>query len=516
MSELPQNWVKVKFEDVFDIQGGTQPPKSSFIYEPKSGYVQLLQIRDFGERSVPTFIRDDETLKKCSSGDILIARYGASLGRILTGFSGAYNVAMAKVIIPDQMSKRFVYHLLNSEIFQAPLRLISRSAQSGFNKQDLADIEIPIPPLNEQKRIVIALEHQLEQINSSLKQLSITLVGVLKLKQGILSSAVDGTLTAEWRKEHTVSEHWETVELKNVASSKLGKMLDKAKNQGEFMPYLRNINIRWFDFNLTDIQMMRVSEKEIPDLLIKKNDVLICEGGEPGRCAIWRGTENMYIYQKALHRVRVGENLTPEWLCYNLKVEADSGRLEDSFTGSTIKHLTGKMLAQFQFKLPTITEQIEITRRVNEQFQAADDLEAQYNETQLSLERMIPKLLEKAFGGELVAQDSTDEPASILLEKIQILRAVLKKQFIEQKSNKSPKIRKGRILKRKSVTNLNELLEILERFNNSIAPEELLIESILDQNADLLFELLREGRDKDILSVPNGQTGNIQRILHAN
>ena len=80
--------------DVFDLQGGTQPPKSSFKYEPQPGYIQLLQIRDFGERSVPTYVPNLDTLKKCNEQDILIARYGASLGRILTGFSGAYNVAL--------------------------------------------------------------------------------------------------------------------------------------------------------------------------------------------------------------------------------------------------------------------------------------------------------------------------------------------------------------------------------------------------------------------------------------
>jgi type I restriction enzyme, S subunit len=148
MSELPESWLLTKFTDVFDIQGGTQPPKNVFKYEPQSGYIQLLQIRDFGERPVSTYIPDTDTLKKCTEQDILIARYGASLGRILTGLSGAYNVAMAKVDIPDSIYKRFAYHLLRTEIFQAPLHLVSRSAQSGFNKLDLEKIELPIAPFN--------------------------------------------------------------------------------------------------------------------------------------------------------------------------------------------------------------------------------------------------------------------------------------------------------------------------------------------------------------------------------
>ena len=112
--ELPKGWAQVPFMDVFDIQGGTQPPKSSFRYEPTAGYVRLLQIRDFGEKPVPTYVPSRPTLKTCNDSDILIGRYGASVGRICTGMKGAYNVALAKVVIPEQCDRRFVFHHVNS------------------------------------------------------------------------------------------------------------------------------------------------------------------------------------------------------------------------------------------------------------------------------------------------------------------------------------------------------------------------------------------------------------------
>jgi len=194
-----------------------------------------------------------------------------------------------------------------------------------------------------------------------------------RFRQAVLAAAISGKLTEEWRALND-TERWRTVKLSDVAKSRLGKMLDKAKNQGAATPYLRNINVRWFGFDLTDIQTIRVTEDEARDLAVEKGDVLICEGGEPGRCAVWRGEDSTCVYQKALHRVRVGPALTPEWLCYSLKDAADSWRLTDLFTGTTIKHLTGVALGQFELPLPSLREQHAIIHRVETLFAYADRL----------------------------------------------------------------------------------------------------------------------------------------------
>src|SRR3990172_5272768 len=94
----PANWRIVKLGEIIDVQGGSQPPKSTFTYEPRSGYIRLLQIRDFGKKPEPTYVPKNKVTKFCSKDDIFVARYGASLGRIVTGMEGAYNVALAKII----------------------------------------------------------------------------------------------------------------------------------------------------------------------------------------------------------------------------------------------------------------------------------------------------------------------------------------------------------------------------------------------------------------------------------
>lgn len=147
LSNNPDLFKEYGFLDLFDINGGTQPPKSQFIYEPIEGYLRFLQIRDFSSEDTPTYIPIDRKNKLCEQGDILLGRYGASVGKILTGKAGAYNVACAKIIILQQniVSRDFLFYLLHSTIIQTPLRGNSRSAQGGFNKSDLSRINILIP-----------------------------------------------------------------------------------------------------------------------------------------------------------------------------------------------------------------------------------------------------------------------------------------------------------------------------------------------------------------------------------
>ena len=172
--ELPESWKWLKHNDVIEISGGSQPPKSNFITIPKTGYIRLYQIRDYGERPSPVYIPISQASKIANPGDILLARYGASLGKVFKAEYGAYNVAMAKVVerVKGLFDIDFLFLYYHTELYRSTIFSVSRSAQNGFNKTDLEAMYIPIPPIAEQHRIVSKVNElfsQLDMIEKSLQ-----------------------------------------------------------------------------------------------------------------------------------------------------------------------------------------------------------------------------------------------------------------------------------------------------------------------------------------------------------
>ncbi|TDQ18899.1 type I restriction enzyme S subunit [Algoriphagus boseongensis] len=152
-----------RLTDICDFQGGTQPPKEEWINEPRAGFVRMLQIRDFtqGKEEHIAYVKDTKKLNKCEEDDILIGRYGASVGKILTGLAGAFNVAIIKTIPNEELlSKRYLYYVLTGTDFQNfILNIGARAAQAGFNKNDLSLFKLHIPAsLEDQERIADVLE----------------------------------------------------------------------------------------------------------------------------------------------------------------------------------------------------------------------------------------------------------------------------------------------------------------------------------------------------------------------
>jgi type I restriction enzyme S subunit len=155
----------VKLKEVCNFIGGSQPPAKYFSNAKKPGYVRLLQIRDFESDNKAVYIPKDMARRICLEDDVMIARYGGynnykTLFKILRGKSGSYNVALIKTV-PDEnkISKGFLYFVLRQpHLKEEIIRKSSRAVQSGFTKDDLNNLEIPLPPLSEQKRIVETIE----------------------------------------------------------------------------------------------------------------------------------------------------------------------------------------------------------------------------------------------------------------------------------------------------------------------------------------------------------------------
>ena len=214
-----------------------------------------------------------------------------------------------------------------------------------------------------------------------------------------------------------IPESWEWTTFEEIADSSLGKMLDKKKVEGIPLQYLRNINVRWGYFELSDLLEMPFKIEEKDRYSIRKGDLVICEGGEPGRCAIWDNDTDI-MYQKALHRMRPFYGILNQYLSFVLMQYSNSGYLEKYYTGSTIKHLTGESLSSIPVPIPSYHEQQQIVCEIDKWFTFIDSID----ESKLSLlsviEQAKSKVLQLAVSGKLVSQELNDEPATELLKRI--------------------------------------------------------------------------------------------------
>ena len=229
--EIPESWVWVRHNDLFEISGGSQPPKAKFKSEPQEGYIRLYQIRDYGKSPIPVYIPISTASKTTQKGDILLARYGASLGKVFWAEDGAYNVAMAKVISlfdDSEIDRNYLFLFYHSSIYQNVIFGNSRSAQAGFNKEDLSQLLFPIPPLNEQKRIAAKYFELLPYIErygkaeEHLTALNTTFPEALK--KSILQEAVQGKLVRQDPNDEPASVLLERIRAEKQALIKAGKI----------------------------------------------------------------------------------------------------------------------------------------------------------------------------------------------------------------------------------------------------------------------------------------------------
>ncbi len=197
------------------------------------------------------------------------------------------------------------------------------------------------------------------------------------------------------------------VPLGTIAEVKLGKMLDKSKHTtGKKFPYLRNVNVQWGSIDVDDLKEMYFDSDQVDRFGLKPGDVLVCEGGEPGRAAVWTEPKRNIKFQKALHRVRFNKAFEPKLLVYYLEHLAKRGALERRFTGSTIKHFTREAFLQLPVPYFDPTIQKQIVAEIEKQFTCLDAGIAALKRVQAKLKRYRAAVLKAACEGRLVANEA--------------------------------------------------------------------------------------------------------------
>ncbi len=215
---------------------------------------------------------------------------------------------------------------------------------------------------------------------------------------------------------------WKWVRLNNIAESSLGKTLDKAKNTGEICPYLCSINVYWGGICLDTVKEARFTDDDKQKYRLQYGDLLICEGGDVGRAAIWKSDVEMY-YQNALHRVRFYGNIVQEYFKFIFECYKGIGLINDFCKGMTIKHLVQSSLYNIPFPLPPLAEQKRIVAKIEELLPLLDRYEKAWNRLE-DFNKRFPtdlqkSLLQLAIQGKLVEQRPEEGTGEELYRKIQ-------------------------------------------------------------------------------------------------
>ena len=256
------------------------------------------------------------------------------------------------------LTTKCLYYLLNSKNFlNQKDKNSSGATQKAITNAGLEKINVNIPLFFKQDQIVKQFDLLTDIIKKYQSQLK-------KLDSLIKSRFIEmfGDIIQN-------TKNWELKSFTEIAKSRLGKMLDSKKQTGkEKYPYLANFNVQWFRFNLENLNEMDFSEADRIEFVLKDGDLLVCEGGEVGRCAVWHNQIENCFFQKAVHRVRLNMDLVhPDYMAYWFKFRSDFNSFDD-IVGSkaTIAHLTGEKLKLLQIPVPPLALQNEFSSFVQQ------------------------------------------------------------------------------------------------------------------------------------------------------
>ncbi len=422
--EIPDGWEWVRLGSIGDWGSGATPSRT--IPEYYGGDIPWLKTGDLNDgyieyipEKISRFALEKTSVRLNPTGSVLIAMYGATIGKVgILTLPATTNQACC-ACLPIEIYNEYLFYFLMSQKVSF-VKQGEGGAQPNISKEKIVATLMPLPSLAEQYRIVAKIKELLPYVErygeacSAANSLNASFPDLLK--KSILQEAVQGKLVPQdendepasvllerirtekqelikagkikkdknesiiFRRDNShyeklngierciddeipfeIPENWQWVKLNNIASSSLGKTLDKSKNAGNFHPYLCSINVYWDRIDLSKIKEAKFEDFELKKYRLHPGDLLICEGGDVGRSFVWNDNIEIY-YQNALHRVRFYDNISPYFFKYVIEFYKGIGIIEEHSKGITIKHLVQTELNNILFPLPPISEQYKIVK----------------------------------------------------------------------------------------------------------------------------------------------------------
>ena len=420
-NELPRGWTWTTFEKIASWGSGGTPKRSEHRYY--GGNIPWAVIGDLNDGKVTECSEsitqeglDNSSCKLIEPGTVLIAMYG-SIGKLgIAGMKMATNQAIA--FASPHIDRDYLFYYLLSQRHE--LSGAGKGAtQRNISQTVLRAWPIPVAPSAEQERIVAAIEEHLSRLDVAESALRLALHRVEAFRSSLLTDAF-----------HTNARppcDWKLDTIGDVAAVQLGRQRSPQHHTGSQMrPYLRSANVTWQGISLGDVKQMNFDDADFATYKLEPGDLLLNEASgspsEVGKPAIWNGEIENCCFQNTLLRLRPHE-IEVEYLYWYCYAAARSGRFGDAGRGVNIRHLGKQGLVRFPVLIPPIEKRGQIVGRLEHEFQQAATLEQAARSALERVAALRRSILAAAFSGQLVPQDPPDEPASVLLERIEAARS---------------------------------------------------------------------------------------------
>jgi restriction endonuclease S subunit/energy-coupling factor transporter ATP-binding protein EcfA2 len=447
MSELPEEWANTNLDSlIYRIVGGGTPSKSNISFF--QGHIPFMTVKDMKERFPSDTIDhiSEEAIEYSATtvipADTLIIATRMSLGKIVRPrFETAINQDLKALFLAKEIDKTFIEYWWRSRsnLIQD---IGTGTTVKGIRLESIRSLSIDVPPAKEQKRIADKLDELFVRVDSCRDQLDHVSLILKRFRQSVLSAATSGKLTEDWRTEHDLTA-WQNATLSEICISVTDGDHQAPPQMRYGIPFITIAAIN-DGFLRLDKATRFVSNSYFENLKTPRKpevgDILFSVTGSIAIPALV-DTNEPFTFQRHIAILKPDlSKILSKFLLYSLDTDNLQKQAIAVAKGTAQKTIPLSGLRAFVIQLPPIDEQQEIVRRVEMLFANADRLESLHRSACDQIEQLIPALLDQAFRGDLVPQDSNDEPASILLEKIKIEKSLMEsEQKTERTARRSTK-----------------------------------------------------------------------------
>jgi len=404
---MNEGWKLIRFGNLCELTRGHNPPKSKFINEPKEGYVRFYQIRDGWSEEHKVYVPETPQLHTVLPDDMLMVAY-RHIGRVFRGVTGAFNVALCKISnkSTEILDNDFLFYMIPSEIIRGELMKRSeRSLIPSMSVEHLKSLQIPIPPLSEQKQIVAILDKAFAAIDQAQANIEKNIENAKELFQSKLNAIFS-------RK----GDGWQEKSLGEVCSVLNGfafKSKDAIPSSNTQLLRMGNLYQNILDLNRKPVFYPDSFAKEYNSYLLKEGDLIMSLTGtvdktDYGYTVKIPRTDVKLLLNQRIMKIDIKNNdiLNKDYLRHYLLSPDFLKRLYATASGTRQANLSSRTILTLTINFPSdVNKQSEVVSLLEYLSQSTIDLEKYYQRKLDNLEDLKKSILQKAFSGELTKKE---------------------------------------------------------------------------------------------------------------